>query len=64
MPKMKTNKAAKARFKVTGTGKLVMNHPGRRHKLTNKSSKRKRTLGKESLVNEGQLKMFKRMLGV
>ena len=64
MPKMKTNKTAASRFKVTGTGKLVRHSPGRRHKLTKKTSKRKRSLGNPSLVHAGQLKMYKRMMGV
>jgi large subunit ribosomal protein L35 len=64
MPKKKTNKAMASRFKVTGTGKLLRRHPGRRHKLEKKSSQRKRHLGQPALVDEGQLKMYKMMLGV
>ena len=64
MPKMKTRKAVKARFKVTATGKLKRNRPGRRHILTKKSANRKRHLAKERLVDEGQLKMYKMMMGV
>lgn len=64
MPKMKTNKAVKARFKVTGTGKLVRNRPGRRHILTKKASKRKRHLRKQAVVDKGQTKMYSRMMGV
>ena len=63
MPKMKTRKAMKARFKVTGTGKLKRTRPGRRHILTKKSSKRKRSLAKSRLVDAGQLKMYKIMIG-
>lgn len=64
MPKMKTHKASCARFKVTATGKLKRNKPGRRHILTKKSSKRKRNLRKPGLVDKGQLKMYTRMMGV
>ena len=64
MPKMKTKKAVKARFKVTGTGKLLRNRPGKRHILTKKTSKRKRQLGKVALVDDSQLKMYKRLMGV
>jgi large subunit ribosomal protein L35 len=60
---MKTRKAMKARFKVTGRGKLLRTRPGRRHILTKKSAKRKRSLGKARLVDEGQLKMYKMMIG-
>lgn len=63
MPKMKTRKAMKARFKVTGRGKLKRTRPGRRHILTKKSSKRKRSLGKARLVDDGQVKMYKMMIG-
>jgi large subunit ribosomal protein L35 len=61
---MKTNKAVKARFKVTGTGKLVRNRPGRRHILTKKPAKRKRHLKKDAVVDKGQTKMYARMMGV
>lgn len=64
MPKMKTRKAVKAKFKVTATGKLLQNHPGRRHKLTKKSSKRKRRLLKPSVVNKAQTKTYSRLMGV
>ncbi|MCC6128134.1 MAG: 50S ribosomal protein L35 [Chlamydiae bacterium] len=64
MPKMKTKKAVVARFRVTGTGKLKRTRPGRRHILTKKSSKRKRSLAKPRLVDEGQVKMFKMLMGV
>ena len=44
MPKLKTRKSAKKRFKKTGTGKYLHFKAGRRHILTKKSSKRKRRL--------------------
>jgi large subunit ribosomal protein L35 len=31
MPKMKTNKAAARRFKITGTGKIMRRQAGKRH---------------------------------
>jgi large subunit ribosomal protein L35 len=61
---MKTRKAVKKRFKVTGTGKLVRSKPGKRHILTKKSSKRKRRLRKQTLVDKGQVKMYSRLMGV
>ena len=62
--KQKTRKAVAARFKVTGTGKLKRNRPGRRHILTKKTTKRKRNLRKPEMVDAGQLGMYKRMMGV
>lgn len=64
MPKMKTKKAVLARFKVTGKGKLKRTRPGKRHILTKKSANRKRKLGKARLVDEGQVKMYKILMGV
>ena len=64
VPKMKTKKAVAARFKLTGTGKLKRGRSGKRHILTKKSSKRKRSLSKPALVDDGQLKMFKRLMCV
>lgn len=64
MPKMKTNKAMKARLKVTGGGNLLRQKPGHRHKLSKKSSKRKRSLSHPALVSETQLKMYKKLIGV
>ncbi|MGM0440405.1 MAG: 50S ribosomal protein L35 [Chlamydiota bacterium] len=63
MPKMKTRKAVAARFKVTGTGKLKRMKPGKRHILTKKSSKRKRHLGKPTLVEGAYVKKYKTMMG-
>jgi large subunit ribosomal protein L35 len=60
---MKTRKAVAARFKITGTGKLMRHRPGRRHILTKKASKRKRRLRKDTLVDRGQVKMYSRLMG-
>jgi len=44
MQKLKTNKGARNRLKLTKNGKLMRYKPGRRHILTSKSSKRKRKM--------------------
>lgn len=64
MTKMKTRKAVAARFKVTGTGKLLRRKQGKRHLLTRKSKKRKRNLGQPALVAGSHAQKFKRMMGV
>lgn len=64
MPKMKTKKAVAARFRLTGTGKLKRSRPGKRHILTKKAPKRKRQLNQSALVSNGQLKMYKRVMGI
>ena len=50
MPKMKTHRGASKRFKTTGTGKVKRHHAMHSHILTKKSTKRKRTLRKGTLV--------------
>ncbi|AEB41077.1 MULTISPECIES: 50S ribosomal protein L35 [Chlamydia] len=62
MPKMKSNKSVAARFKVTGSGLLKRNRPGKRHKLSKKSSQAKRNLSKHPIVDRGQVGMYKRMM--
>ena len=42
MPKLKTRKAAKKRFRFTGKGRIKRSKSGKRHILTKKSRKRKR----------------------
>ena len=44
--KAKTRKSVAKRFKVTGSGKVLRRKQGKRHILTKKSRKRKRSLGK------------------
>jgi large subunit ribosomal protein L35 len=50
VPKIKTNRAAAKRFRVTGTGKIKRNKGFKRHILTSKGKKRKRQLRKATLV--------------
>ncbi|MBM4159225.1 MAG: 50S ribosomal protein L35 [Ignavibacteria bacterium] len=50
MPKMKSNRAAKKRFKVTSSGKIKREKAYRSHILTKKSAKRKRKLRTATLV--------------
>ena len=62
MPKVKTNSAAKKRFTFTGTGKIKRRHAYKSHILTKKSKKRKRNLGKISIVDKANLPIVKKLL--
>ncbi len=62
MPKLKTHKGASKRFKKTATGKVERRHSGLRHILSSKAKKRKRHLGKATLVSDGDLAKVKRMI--
>jgi large subunit ribosomal protein L35 len=63
MPKMKTNRAAAKRFKVSGTGKAVRGHSGLRHGMVGKARGRKRKLVGMSAVAEVDQARVLRMLG-
>lgn len=64
MPKIKTNKTAQKRFKLTGTGKVMHRKATRAHKLTIKSAARKRGYTLEHQAAHGDSKNVKKMLGI
>ena len=64
MPKMKTNKTAAKRFKVSGTGKLRRQKANRQHLFEKKSSVRTRRLAGTTDVDPGDTKNIKRLLGM
>jgi large subunit ribosomal protein L35 len=63
MPKMKTNRGAAKRFKLTGTGKIMRVKAYKSHILTKKSAKRKRRLGEEIEVSKADYPRVRRQLG-
>jgi large subunit ribosomal protein L35 len=63
MPKMKTDRGAAKRFKVTGTGRLLRRRAFRSHLLEKKSSTRTRRLASEVEVAPADRKAVKRLLG-
>jgi large subunit ribosomal protein L35 len=63
MPKQKTNKAAKKRFKVSGAGKLLRRHAMQSHNLEHKTAKRKRAFRRDHEVAEADVREVKRLLG-
>ena len=62
MSKMKTNRSAAKRFKKTGSGKLTRNKAYKRHILTKKSTKRKRALRQDVVVDSTNVKNMKKIL--
>ena len=62
MPKMKTNRGAAKRFKVTKSGKVKYSRANRRHILTKKTSKRKRQLRDAGFLVTGDAKLVKSQL--
>jgi large subunit ribosomal protein L35 len=62
MPKMKTNKAASKRFKVTGGGKFKRGRANLRHNLEKRAHAAKKKNGKPDLVHKSMESQVKRLL--
>jgi len=62
MPKMKTNKAAAKRFKVTGKGRVRRSKAGGNHCMQEKSRKRLRRVRNNDMVDSTMEKHVKRLL--
>lgn len=63
MPKMKSNRAAAKRFKLTGTGKATGGHANNRHGMIGKSRRRKRKLVGTTVIAGPDQARVQRMLG-
>ena len=64
MPKQKTSRAAKKRFKITGTGTILRRHAMQSHNLEKKTSKRKRLFSRDEPVHAHDLREARRLLGI
>jgi large subunit ribosomal protein L35 len=60
--KLKTNRSASKRLKVTGSGKVMRRKGWKGHLLTGKNATRKRRLTGSVEVNKDNLTNIKRML--
>jgi large subunit ribosomal protein L35 len=49
---IKTKKSVAKRFKITGTGKVMRSHAGKRHLLQGKKPKRRRRLGSSTQIDK------------
>lgn len=62
MPKMKTHKGTKRRFKITGSGKLMMAKGLKSHNRRKKSPRTKRMFDRMFEVNPADVKRIKAKL--
>jgi large subunit ribosomal protein L35 len=62
MPKMKTHRGAKKRFKRTGTGKWIHRRANRSHLMLGKSPSRKRRLRLPATLQAGDAQRLRRLL--
>jgi large subunit ribosomal protein L35 len=63
MPKMKTKRAAKKRFKVTASGKVLYQRAGVRHNLERMTGREHRHRFKEAELAPELVPVVKRLLG-
>jgi len=62
MPKIRTNRSAHKRFRVTGTGKIRRYKAYTSHILTKKSRKRKRNLRQSAIMDEANAPQIRRLI--
>lgn len=62
MPKIKTNKSAAKRFRITGSGKIKRNKAYKQHILSSKGKKRKRHLRRGTLVAAVEVKNIRKLI--
>jgi len=62
MPKIKTNRGAAKRFRLTASGKIKRGNAFKSHILTKKTTKRKRDLRSTSYVAESDAPSIKRLI--
>ncbi len=62
MPKMKSNRGAAKTFKKTASGKYKRKKAYKSHILTSKTTKRKRSLRKKTLVDVSEQKRVRIMV--
>lgn len=62
MGKIKTNRAAAKRFRVTGSGKIKRNKGFKSHLLSSKAKKRKRKLRQGTTVSASETRNIRRLI--
>ena len=59
MPKLKSNRSARKRMRITKSGKVKHFRATRGHLLTSKSSKRKRRLGRPAYLSGAEARTMR-----
>jgi len=62
MPKLKTRKSVKKRFKLSATGKVLRPRTKRRHLLTDRPKSKKRGFRRYKLVDKTDINRVKKLL--
>jgi large subunit ribosomal protein L35 len=64
MSKLKTNKTAAKRFKISGSGKLMRRKSYNNHMFFHKSGGQKRRLDQDAELSKTERKRVRRLLGL
>ncbi len=62
MPKLKSHRGARKRFRVTATGKIKRAKAFKSHILTKKAAKRKRHLDQDTQISDADERRVRRMI--
>ncbi|WP_010137418.1 50S ribosomal protein L35 [Oceanicola sp. S124] len=62
MPKMKTKSSVKKRFKVTGTGKILVGQAGKRHGMIKRTTKFIRTARGTTVLSKADEQIIRPMM--
>jgi len=62
MPKLKTKSGAKKRFKVTGTGKVMVAAAGKRHGMIKRTAKFIRNARGTMVLSDSDVKLVKKYM--
>jgi large subunit ribosomal protein L35 len=62
--KLKPHKGVASRFRVTATGKLKHSHELNSHLRSNRNAKKKRALGRPSVLDEGHARRFRSLMAI
>ncbi len=62
MPKMKTKSSAKKRFKTTATGKVLVQHAGKRHGMIKRTNKFIRNARGTKVMSDADTKIVKQFM--
>ncbi|HEX9648440.1 MAG TPA: 50S ribosomal protein L35 [Alphaproteobacteria bacterium] len=60
MPKIKTKSGAKKRFRLTATGKVRMNHAGKRHGMIKRTNKFIRSMRGTDIMAEADARIVRK----
>ena len=62
MPKIKTRKGVAKRFRFTASGKVKKKKAGLRHLMSSKNSRRKKKLGRPSVLTRTETRLIEKLL--